>query len=228
MMAGMNDGQEVQNSAPLQETLPRMLQKEAVEVSTDEGSDSDPETVSSTSVGSDGERQTSVGSDGDKQGETGSHAQAGNAWAPPGILRLPMLIRSYQPKKQVRFMSTPLSPIPGTPVAVGAQANVDMAASATAPPATMARLPRATITRKPHESSIVAMARHEGLPLRVRLPAAASVLCRQLKHGLPAKKRPPFSDIAAAADAAILAMDAAAPVKKSIPEFLLTMPVKMM
>ncbi|CAK0790025.1 unnamed protein product, partial [Prorocentrum cordatum] len=40
---------------------------------------------------------------------------------PAGILRLPMSLRCHKAKKQVRFLGTPLSPIPGTPVAVDAE-----------------------------------------------------------------------------------------------------------
>lgn len=190
-------------------------EEEPSEESTDEGSDSsDAETVASTAAASD------VGG--------GGGQEAGGDRGPAGILRLP-LSRCQKAKKQVRFLGTPLSPIPGTPVAVdvGACASPKAWPWPAGPPTPGAlRSSHAAMATKVRESSLVAQAREEMLPLTVQIPQAASAVQRPLQRGVPAKKRPPFPDIAGSAAAAILSMDSAVPVKKSIPKFLLTMPHK--
>lgn len=190
---------------------PNRPEGEPSEESTDEGSDSsDAETVASTAAASD----------------AGAGREAGGDRGPAGILRLPVP-RGHGAKKQVRFLGTPLSPIPGTPVAVDVGARASPEARHAWPPAPGAlRSSHAAMATKVRESSLVARAREEMLPLRVQIPQAATAPLRPLQRGLPAKKRPPFPDVAGSAAAMILSMDRAVPVKKSVPKFLLTMPHK--
>lgn len=191
------------------------------EESTDEGSDSsDAETVATDSAAA-----SDAGEPRAPAARRGLAEEAVGDWGPAGILRLPVSLRCQKAKKQVRFLGTPLSPIPGTPVAVDVEGS-DAAPGAWPPAPASLRSPHAAMAKKVRESSLVARAREEMLPLRVQIPQAASALQRPLQRGLPAKKRPPFPDIAGPAAAAILSMDRAAPVKKSVPRFLLTMPHK--
>lgn len=76
------------------------------------------------------------------------------------------------------------------------------------------------------DEALVARARQVSLPLKVRSPGLEVRPALALDPALPAKKRPPFPEFAAAA-AALSCLDRSQPVKKRLPRFLAADPPHM-
>jgi len=143
--------------------------------------------------------------------------------------------------KKVRFSSTPLDTIPGTP---NAEQHMELAAApteqpkrnkcmtanavdflATAPPSVPSG--HCSSTGKSHQNAIAGVSQHttegvlarakrQALPLKLQLPAHLERAGRQLDPSMPAKKRPAYVEFTTATVA-----DPNMPLKKMVSRFLL-------
>lgn len=132
-------------------------------------------------------------------------ADDGLARRKPSLLRRPGTLRGRS-----EFVGSPLETIPGTPVARAAERErLPLEVPLSCPPTSPKRRREATLAR----------ARREGVPLKARMPDYC-VHFRPLDPMLPAKKRPPFPELAGLTGNA-LNLRPDMPAKKNVTKFLL-------
>jgi len=218
----------VQRSAMLQS---KKAQEKCVEDDTTDAGSSDAD--SSCSSGSEGSLHS---------------GRSFNEWAATSRLRRlaprKLAMGKNSMGKKVRFSSTPLDTIPGTP---NAEQHMELSAAtkqpkknkcmianaadvlATAPPSV--RGDHCSSTGKSHENtadipkhateSVLARAKRQALPLKLRLPAHLERASRQLDPSMPAKKRPAYVEFTTATVADMQRLDPSAPLKMTVSRFLL-------
>jgi hypothetical protein len=163
-------------------------------------------------------------------------------WAAASRLRR-LAPRKLAMGKKVRFSSTPLDTIPGTP---NAEQHMELPATteqpekkcmttnavgvlATAPPSVPTG--HCTSTGKSHQNAadiskhstegMLARAKRQALPLKLRLPAHLERARRQLDPSMPAKKRPAYVEFTTATVADMQGLDPNVPLKMTVSRFLL-------
>jgi len=189
---------------------------------------------------SDADSSCSSGSEGGLQS-----GRSFNDWASASRLRR-LAPRKLAMGRKVRFSSTPLATIPGTP---NAEQHMELSAApteqpeqnksmtenaldvlATAPPSVLGG--HCSSTGKSHENStgveskhateiVLARAKRQALPLKLQLPAHLERARRQLDPSMPAKKRPAYMEFTTATVADMQKLDPNMPLKKTVSRFLL-------
>jgi hypothetical protein len=75
--------------------------------------------------------------------------------------------------------------------------------------------------KKRAREATLAKAKHNGIPVKIALPANVAPVSRSFDHTLPVKKRPVFAEaLGPESVAALRKMESGMPVKKRIPTFL--------